>query len=283
MKFCPQPFDTKSWNYRHRYECTRRLFRMSQLVGDFEDRTLVIILSFSENLQVCYRKGRLKVLGLVKIVDVPRFNTILGDHARRHYEPATRTLWALAPEMMARKIAAANVQQSFMLAAVLVLASGLPRSQLLCVGCYEDTAYEAIRQMAIPIRGIDPNVDGLELSTFVKENADLLNTFDLVFSTSVIEHVEDDVLFVRQIASLLKPGGLAVLTCDFLNSWRPGDRVPPSDVRFYRSTDLSERLLLAMPGCRLLDKPDWDEYGPDFDHAECRYSFATFTVIKEAK
>jgi SAM-dependent methyltransferase len=218
----------------------------------------------------------------VKLVDVAKFNTILDDHARRHYEPATRTLWALAPEMMARKIAAANVQQSFMLAAVLVLAKDLPRSQLLSVGCYEDTAYEAIRQMAIPIRGIDPNVDGLDLSTFVKENANLLNTFDLVFSTSVIEHVEDDVSFAEHIASLLKPGGVAVLTCDFLNSWRLGDRVPPSDVRFYRSIDLRKRLPSAMPGCRLLDEPDWDEYEPDFDYAECRYSFATFTVIKGA-
>lgn len=55
---------------------------------------------------------------------------------------------------------------------------------------------------------------------------DLTNTnltpesFDAVVSIEVIEHVDDDVSFVRNIASVLRPGGVAVLTTP------NGDRTP---------------------------------------------------------
>jgi len=215
---------------------------------------------------------------MARIVDIPRFNTVLDDKAREHYLPATKTLWALAPDMMKRKIAEANVQQSFVLAAVLHLSHDLPRTKILCVGCFEDTAYEALRRMGYPVQGCDPNVDGRDLDAYVHSNPDALGTYDIVFSTSVIEHVEDDGKFVSKLSRLLRPGGYAVLTCDYLNNWKPGDPLPSSDFRFYTAEDLLIRLPSHMASCQLVDDPDWKEHQPDFELGDCRYGFATLVA-----
>ncbi|NDJ55205.1 MAG: methyltransferase domain-containing protein [Chloroflexi bacterium] len=45
------------------------------------------------------------------------------------------------------------------------------------------------------------------------------NTFDLILSNEVIEHVQDDGLALRDMARLLKPGGRIVLFCP--NRWYP--------------------------------------------------------------
>jgi SAM-dependent methyltransferase len=217
---------------------------------------------------------------MAQIVDIPRFNTVLNNWAREYYLPATNTLFALVPDMMGRKIAEANVQQSFVLASVLRLSVSLPRTKVLCVGCFEDTAYEALRLMGYPVRGFDPNVDGCDLDAFVQQNPESLGTFDVIFSTSVIEHVQDDEEFVSKIARLLRVGGYAILTCDYLDGWKPGDTLPSSDFRFYTSHDLYVRLLAHMPGCHLVDDADWEKHEPDFAFAGCRYGFATFVAEK---
>lgn len=214
------------------------------------------------------------------IVSVPKFNTVLDERARAHYAPAIATMYAVAPDMMGRKFARANVQQAFMLSAILALSHNFPRTRIISVGCYEDTAYETLLKMGVLVDGIDPNVNDLDISKFLSSNPDRKGTYDIVFSTSVIEHVEDDEQFVRDMASLIAPGGYGILTCDFNDAWSPGDPVPGGDFRFYRSKDLGLRLLSAMSGCQLIDAPDWDGYEPDFEFANCRYSFAAFTVQK---
>jgi SAM-dependent methyltransferase len=217
---------------------------------------------------------------MARIVGVPRFNTILNDGAREHYLPVVQTLWALLPDMMTRKIPEANVQQAFVLAAVLELCPLLPRAKVLCVGCFEDTAYESLSRMGYAVEGVDPNVDGRDLNDFLEQNPGRLGTFDLVFSTSVIEHVEDDGQFVSQIEALLREGGVAVLTCDFLDTWQPGQPIPGGDYRFYTSEDLRGRLLSHMPSCSLVDQDDWAGQEADFWLAEYHYNFATFVVRK---
>ena len=214
------------------------------------------------------------------IVEVPKFNTVLDDRARNHYAPVIATLFALSPDMMQRKIAEANVQQAFILTAVVALCRNFPNKDFER-GCFEDTAYEALLKMGVSVDGIDPDVNGLDLNDFVKLNPERQGYYDIVFSTSVLEHVEDDERFVGQIADLLRPGGYAILTCDFKEDWRPGDRIPVQDFRFYKSADLKERLVAAMPGCQLADEPDWDQFAPDFHYVGCVYSFASFTLQKK--
>jgi SAM-dependent methyltransferase len=215
------------------------------------------------------------------IVEVPRFNTVLDVGARQHYSPAIATMFALVPEMMKRKIAEANVQQGFMISAVLQLCRDFPRTKILCVGSYEDTAYEALRKIGVSVDGIDPNANGIDLEKFVSSNPEKKGTFDIVFSTSVLEHVPDDEGFVADAASLIAPGGYGIFTCDFKDTWNTRDPIPQADCRLYRSDDLNARLLQAMPHCQHFDRPNWHGFEPDFHYEGCTYSFATFTVQRD--
>jgi hypothetical protein len=104
--------------------------------------------------------------------------------------------------------------------------------------------------------------------------------YDVVFSTSVIEHLLDDEQFARHIGGLLAPGGVAVLTCDFNVQYWPEDPIPNEDFRLYTCRDLVERLLPMLPGCTLVDEPDWECSEPDFLYAGCCYTFASLVFRK---
>jgi SAM-dependent methyltransferase len=213
-------------------------------------------------------------------VVVERFNTLLDDEARLHYAPAIKTLWRVVPRVMRRKIPRANVQQGFMLAAVEQLADGDRTKKMLCVGSFEDTACYALQSLGYRIDAIDPSLN-VDLTGFRRQHPERLGTYDIVFSTSVIEHVPDDETFVADMVAMLAPGGYAVLTCDYNDTWTPDQPKPPSDVRIYTRSDI-QRLIAAMGDVELLDEPDWQDHDPDFTIAEygidMHYGFATLTV-----
>jgi SAM-dependent methyltransferase len=105
------------------------------------------------------------------------------------------------------------------------------------------------------------------------------NSYDIIFSTSVIEHDPDDESFIRCIPDLLVPGGMAIITCDYKDGWKPGESKPEVDARLYTKQDLRDRLLPLMSNCRLVDEPQWDCPNPDFNYlGKCQYTFATFVV-----
>jgi len=107
------------------------------------------------------------------------------------------------------------------------------------------------------------------------------SSYDIIFSTSVIEHDPDDESFIRCIADLLALGGVAVITCDYKDGWKPGEPKPEVDARFYTQHDLRDRLLPLMSNCHLVDEPQWDCPNPDFNYlGKYQYTFATFVVRK---
>ena len=212
---------------------------------------------------------------------VGRLNRILDSSACALYSPAIDYMFRHMPEAMSRKIARANVQQAFVLDTVLRLASGMSRPKILSIGSYEDTAAMGVMLSGYEVEEVDP-VLNYDLGTFLTKPSCVRSSYDVVFSTSVIEHIADDEQFVRDIDALLAPGGVGVLTCDFNDTYRPGDRVPLEDRRFYTQHDLRERLLSVMPGCTLLGEPDWTCDVPDFSYGGCRYTFASFVVRKGA-
>jgi len=209
------------------------------------------------------------------------WNRVLDDAAREDFRPVVDELFRLTPDIMSRKIAEANVQQAFVFEAVRSHA-GPPRGRrVLSVGAYEDSATSALRRIGYSVTEIDPEFN-YDLATFVHRFPGRLGTFDVVLATSVLEHVPRDEEFVSQMADLLAPGGVAVLTCDFNDSYKLGDRLPCTDVRFYTAADLRGRILGAMRGCALVDEPSWAGAEPDFAFEGCRYSFAGFVVRKGA-
>ena len=107
-----------------------------------------------------------------------------------------------------------------------------------------------------------------------------VGSYDLCLSVSVLEHVADDEQFVRIISEFLRPGGLAVLTVDFKESWRPGQIKPIVDHRLYTTNDLRDRLINAMGECALVDPPIWFEGVEDFEYEGSEYGFAGFVFRK---
>jgi len=209
-----------------------------------------------------------------------RLNRILDDDARALYDPVIRKLFLLSPDVMRRKIPEANVQQAFVLDTVQSMSGRDYRAaRILCVGCYEDSAFTSLRRLGYNVMGIDPAVN-YDLRTFSLKKKHLKGAFDIVFSTSVLEHVPEDEEFMSQTADLLKQGGYAVMTCDFNNAYRPGDRIPLVDQRLYTERDLYSRLLPVMRHCVPVDTPDWNCPDPDFTYEGCQYTFATLTVQK---
>jgi hypothetical protein len=217
-----------------------------------------------------------------RYLPIPRvqsLNRILDQSAFAIYQPAVDYLFRHMPEVMARKIPQANIQQAFVLDTVMRTVAGIERPELLSVGSYEDTAALALMLSGRRVDEIDP-VLNYDLSTYMTKPSCKRGVYHAVFATSVIEHVADDEQFLRDIQDLLARGGVGVITCDFNDAYRPGDPLPSEDRRFYTQRDLRERMLGVLSQCELVDEPRWDCEAPDFSYGGCRYTFASFVFRK---
>ena len=217
-----------------------------------------------------------------KPADIPHerpLNNILDDEARELYRETIAQMFEFLPELMSRKIAEANVQQAFVLDTVYKFASEISEPKILCVGSFEDSASASLKLLGVETDEIDPMIN-YDLATFLTKPTTKLNSYDIILSTSVIEHVEHDEEFVTQIASLLQIGGKAVLTCDFNDNFKPGDPKPVVDHRLYTQKDIRERLMSRIPNCRLVDEPLWNCPNPDFWFEGVNYTFASIVLEK---
>ncbi len=205
-------------------------------------------------------------------------NRLLTNKAREEYESTIELMWKLCPEMMGRKIPEANVQQAFVFDRVLNLHKN--GDSILSVGCFEDTAYESLIKSGYFVTGIDPDVNSQSLDDFYKVN---IKAFDIVFSTSVLEHVKDDKLFIQEICRLLKPDGYAILTVDYKDDYKYGDPLHATASRFYTNNDLNSRLknIIEVENCKYINNPDWGGE-PDFWYQGHTYSLATMVFRKDS-
>ncbi len=215
----------------------------------------------------------------VSIPDIICFNRILDDAARQQYKPVIEVLHELLPEMILHKIPEANIQQAFVLDTVHKFAGQYESPEILCIGSYDDTAAAALKKYGHRMDEIDP-VLNYDLNMFMHKPSTVKGSYHIIFSTSVIEHVKDDELFIKQIGELLAPGGTAILTCDYNDQYKASDIIPQEDFRMYTRKDFTDRLLPLINDCSLVDEPQWDCPEPDFVYAGYRYTFATFVFRK---
>lgn len=207
-------------------------------------------------------------------------NRILDNTARHTYKPAIEKLSELVPITMAKKIPEANVQQAFVFDTVYRHIKNYDNPKILCVGSFEDTAAMSLKKLGFSIEEIDP-VLNYYLQEYITRPSTQKSSYDIIFSTSVIEHDPDDESFIKCISDLLAPGGLAVLTCDYNDQWKPGDPKPDVDERLYTQYDLKQRLLPLLTNCYLTDEPQWDCLKPDFNYlGKYQYTFASMVVKK---
>lgn len=211
------------------------------------------------------------------------FNRILDNDARELYGDVVKQMIKVFPNTMSKKIPEANVQQAFVLDTVYRNLKNYVNPKILCVGCYEDTASMFLRKIGLPVEEIDPMIN-YYLQEFIDKPSTISDSYDVIFSTSVIEHDPNDESFVDCIYKLLAPGGIAVITCDYNDQWRPGDLKPDVDQRLYTQFDLNDRLIKLMPECKFIDTPNWHCPNPDFLFlGKYKYAFASFVVKKNLK
>lgn len=210
-----------------------------------------------------------------------KLNRILDDTARELYKSAIDLLLRALPKTMEKKIVRANVQQGFVFDTVYRSLKNYTNPTLLCVGSYEDTASLALIKMGVKVEEIDPMINYF-LQDFYTKPTTKKGSYNIIFSTSVIEHDPDDKSFLECIDGLLAPGGIGIITCDYQDGWVEGMPKPDVDARFYTKKDMEERMLSYMPNCILVDKGDWECPNPDFILADkYRYTFATFVFRKK--
>jgi hypothetical protein len=204
-------------------------------------------------------------------------NTVLNDSARIQLQPTIDELWHLVPTMMSRKIARANVQQAFVFK--YLKDNFTSDTPMICAGSYEDTCCAGLRQLNYNIVEIDPAIN-YDLHTYCTMTS--YSQVPVVFSVSVIEHVQDDELFLDDICKLLKPGGTGILTCDFNNDYKPGAHKPGCDFRLYTKEDLLVRFntILTRNACYIEGDIDYDE-APDFLYENTLYTFGTLVFKKK--
>lgn len=183
-----------------------------------------------------------------------------------------------AEDMLKRKIHSSLHQSAQILHHILNNISD--DSILLSVGAYDDLPTEVLTGMGYHVAKIDPviNMDLHEYRMSPKHNK-----FDLIFSTSVIEHEQNDEQFIIDMCDLLKPGGLCLFTCDFKPDYVHGDPLPTTAVRFYTKGRLIYLLDSAdTHGCKPTNKHEWnitpDEL--DFQWEGIDYCFAGVSLRK---
>lgn len=126
-------------------------------------------------------------------------------------------------EITSHEISSDNVIHQRLLYAY-VKAAELISGNVLELGCGAGRGMELVAQAATNYTGIDKNSELLASHrkqypnfTFLEQNIPPFNgiednTFDFVITFQVIEHIEDDSLFVKEIHRVLKPGGKAIIT-----------------------------------------------------------------------
>lgn len=272
----------KKYNRKSRYDLKKRIKRFlrkklygtiapsinnwSYQIQSYED----YILEYNPNIK--YEEADIPSRSIL-------YNRILNNEARGIYKSSIEFLEKFLPKWIERKPERANIQQGFMLDTIVRLAKNISDPKILSVGCFEDTAWGALKILGYDVSGIDP-VLNYDLDTYLSKPSVKINNFDIVFSTSVIEHVKDDLVFLKDMCILTKKGGYIILTCDFKEGYKDGDPKPVVDYRFYTKEYLND-LISNIKDFILIDRSDWDCPNPDFEWDIYKYTFAAVVLQKK--
>ena len=161
-----------------------------------------------------------------------KIKKVLGKYEKfRQTDPPLNQLLIFAPlmasvyttEITSAKITSDNPIHQRLFKAY-VVAQDYIHGNILEVGCGEGRGVSAILEKASGFTAVDkikPVIDELQkkfpTGKFIAMNIPPLsglpdNTYDFVVSFQVIEHIEDDHLYLKEIHRVLKPGGKALIT-----------------------------------------------------------------------
>ena len=212
-----------------------------------------------------------------KVNRVKKFNRFLTMKDLQTFSSSIAQLKKLAPDLMNRKNKLANSQQAFIFDVTKSLIKNKSK-KILCVGSYEDSAYEALYRLNYNIDAIDPLLN-YDLNDFITKPTTKKKSYDLIFSTSVLEHVYDDISFIKQCELLLKKGGYLVFTCDYKKDFKNGDSIPGTNFRFYNKEKIKE-ILKSVPKLQAIDKINFEENNKGWFTNDFKYTFCAITLKK---
>lgn len=110
-----------------------------------------------------------------------------------------------------------------------------------------DKAVAVTRGRLVGVEGVEvrcSDLDGLGV-----------DNFDYVFSFEVLEHIEEDVVFMRAVGRQMKPGGLWFISVPaYMRKWQAQDEAS-GHVRRYEVDELSDKLVSA--GFEVLELVDY--------------------------
>lgn len=202
-------------------------------------------------------------------------NRILKQTEKNLYTEEFELMNFVSEYMIKRKIEPSLIQHAHILQFLMKNANN--NEKILCVGSFEDIVSDTLTKIGWNIINIDPH-DNMDLATYKLNNQD--EEFNFIFSTSVIEHVDDDETFIDDIKSLLSKNGVAILTCDFKPDWSIGDPVPETSNRFYTKDRLE--FFIGKYSLLPIDRPNWNINIEDLDFTwdNINYTFACLAFRK---
>jgi archaellum component FlaC len=206
-------------------------------------------------------------------------NRVLTPLDREQLEPVVEELTFLAPEIMSRKIPQAVFQNAFIFQQV--KNSARKTDRIIVIGGYEDPIGPALQKLGYNVEISDPQLDGRDMETVWMQSQKFGIEYDIVISCSVLEHVDNDAEFIRQMYQILKPGGTAFLTADYLENWTEGMSKPNPDLRLYTSERL-RYLVSQLPADCLTDPPTWGDQSPYFQYESAKYGFCSLAFRRRA-
>lgn len=155
--------------------------------------------------------------------------------------------------------------------------------QILVIGGRNNPIGPALIKLGYQVTIEDAKEDGKGIENVWMEFLLLGTTYDLIICGAALEHVDNEIAFIRQIHDVLKPGAIAIITASYQAD---GERLKghPPDHRVYTANQL-QVLFQHLPPGSLATMPDEAKAQPYSVHAGADYAFCAFSFrgIQEEK
>jgi len=185
----------------------------------------------------------------------------------------------VCPDLYAKKPEGSVRQHAFILNVINNL-DAQSKGAIISVGNHEDVLFDFLGKMEYTVDGIDP-VAGYSLEKFVQDGTH--GKYYIAFATSVIEHVEDDIAFIKDMKKLLQESsvkgqkdkrfdGVGILTFDFLDAPEEQRHELGRMYTIKRVNKLKEAL---GDDVEFLTNDDYIKEPKDFNYLGHTYSFGT--------
>jgi SAM-dependent methyltransferase len=219
-----------------------------------------------------------------EVLMTPRYdltsNRVLTSEDQLNLRPVIKELTQLSPDIMQRKSPDTVFQNAFIFQQAKSLAK--KTDKIIIIGGYEDPIGPALQRLGYQVTITDPKLDKRDMEAVWRESILFEIQYDLVICCSVLEHVEDDVSFIKQMYQILKQGGVAILTIDYRADWEESMPKPSADCRLY-STERLHYLIKQLPPNSILDPPKWGDMEPYFSSESIKYAFCSLAFQKKTE